>query len=43
MMNYEMNLEKEFKKVHFACGGSETRMSNNEALNAIVNHLGIKK
>lgn len=43
MMNYETNLEKQFKKVHFACNGSNTKMSNNEALNAIVKHLGITK
>lgn len=43
MMNYKTNLEKKFKKVHFSCSGSETKMSNNEALNAIVKHLGIQK
>lgn len=36
-------MEKKFKNVHFSCSGSEARMSNNEALNAIVNHLGIRK
>lgn len=35
--------EKKFKNVRFACGGGNVKMSNNEALNAIVNHLGIKK
>lgn len=37
------NMENKFKKVRFSCSGSNARMSNNEALNAIVNHLGIRK
>ena len=33
------NIEKKFKNVHFACGGSETKLSSNEALNQIVKIL----
>lgn len=36
------NIEKRFKKVRFGCGGGNVKLSNNEALNLIVNHLGIK-
>lgn len=33
------NIEKKLKNVHFACGGKETKLSSNEALNEIVKML----
>ena len=33
------NIEKKLRNVHFACGGKETKLSSNEALNEIVKML----
>ena len=35
-------IEKKLKNVHFACGGKETKLSSNEALNEIVKMLKSK-
>lgn len=36
-------MENKIKRVKFACGGGNVKLSNNDALNQIVNILGGKK
>lgn len=36
-------MENKLKRAKFACGGGNVKLSNNDALNQIVNILGGKK